>query len=159
MGTIALLERILSVVSSLLGLTPLLELVGIGLDKAAHEHVEFAIESAAVATSLAVANPTTGLAAIHADIAAAQAAIIAALDGLVVSLPDEPPVWYTAPPAVGDVGAAVWGYQFPDYNLAPASYHIQQLSQLRSQLQYGVAFTFREDPFLVLQATWGFIPD
>jgi hypothetical protein len=159
MGTLALLERILGVVSSLLGLTPLLELLGFGLDKAAHEHVEYAIEGSAVATSLAVANPTYGLSAIHADVAAAQAAIIAALDGLVVTLPVEPPAWYTSPPSGGDTALAVWGAYIVEGEAYTAGQHLIYLEAFASNIGRAAAFVLQNDPFLVVEASWKYPPD
>jgi hypothetical protein len=155
---LAILERILSAVSSLLGLLPLLELLGFDLDKAAHEHTEYLIENTVVATSLNVADPTHGLAALHSDILAAQGAILAALDGLTVELPTEyPPTWPLAPGS-GDVASAVWNYYDPSYG-ETAWMQLVRLELMGDRLTHTLAVPLQGDPLLVYETHWKAIPD
>lgn len=113
-----LLARILLAALQTLGLVGTLNAL---ITKTAQEHIPFQVESTVVATSLNVASPTYGLAALKADIDALAFQLgsdVASLtlqisdltDGTTpVSLPVVPPAGYAAPSG-SDVADSVWEY-------------------------------------------------
>lgn len=131
-AVLVLLGQVLARIAEALGI---LSVIQGFVAKTAQEHIAYQIEATVTATSLNVANPTYGLAALHTDLAAAVTAINAhtdaALDGLQVqaTIPDQPS-WYTAPTTPPDAEAiaiAVWSLDLPvrdlnqDFYLLPAN--------------------------------------
>jgi len=106
---LALVLRALSVLSELLGIA---QIIRGFTEQGAKERRPFSIEDYSGEILAALQNPTTGLAAIHADLADGITDILAAFDGVAQS--GYPPSWWvdppTPPPAV-DIATEVWDTQ------------------------------------------------
>jgi hypothetical protein len=131
---ISILSSISSIVSNILGLQ----------QTTAQERKPYIIQDTVVAASLNIANPTYGLSALHAQIAAGFAAIpgqiAAALDGYspVITWPPDAPSWYTAPsspPTTDDIADTVWSWEGSSYRINHSQFGLSMQQQLEGLWQ------------------------
>lgn len=150
---IALIGQVLAGIASLLGIAN--ELRGL-LGNTAAEHLPYQIESTVTATSLNVAHPTYGLSAqqtelvaVHSDLTAGVANILAAITGIPnpVNLPVSPPAGYG-----GATAAQVWDHfmTIRDFNggdMTASAEQMLQNCQAASVLLASLgAYTLPENP-------------
>lgn len=102
---LAAVLRALSLLGELLGIV---QIIRGFTEKAAQERVPYSIEDYSGEILAAIQNPTTGLAAIHSDLADGIADILAAFDGLCQS--GIAPSWWVDPPIAAPTPQEVWEY-------------------------------------------------
>lgn len=156
---LSLLSRALSFLGEILGVV-----LGIrGLtERAAQEHLPYAVETIATNTQLALMNLTYGLAAAHAEREAILSAIAdlqnASLTAIALTVQaSEAPGWYAAPPVGSEIGDAVWLWQ-QEGEEVPIN-HLRWLERDAANRESYSGYPLRGNPLFVVSGPFKYPQD